>query len=228
MKAADEEKRTLNKNIALLERNIGSIRVNLMTQSHVSQRSHMTVSQEDHPLVVCLIDGDGNIFSSELYAMGRPGGLQAAMLLTKSITEYLNNTITLETARGQIWLTIFFNKSGLSDTLVYNNVCTAEEFDAFVIGFNQASPLFCLIDVGGGKEAADSKVKGESRHVYDGVFLAHIISSEYLRVFTRFPQTTRVLFGGASATQLSISDGNITPYRCPRQRLHNYTESARK
>lgn len=85
------------------------------------------------------------------------------MMLTKGITEYLSNGLDAENAmpgRGQIWLTIFCNKSGLLETLTTNNVCTAEEFEAFVIGFNQASPLFSIMDVGSGKEAADSKIKG--------------------------------------------------------------------
>ncbi|KAJ3475177.1 hypothetical protein NLI96_g12010 [Meripilus lineatus] len=47
------------------------------------------------------------------------------------------------------------------------------------MGFNQASPLFSFVDVGIGKERADEKIK------------------ECLRVFTRFPQTVRVFFGGA-------------------------------
>lgn len=87
------------------------------------------------------------------------------MLLTKGVTDYLSNSQDSENAvpsgRGQIWLTIFCNKSGLLETLISNNICTADEFEAFVIGFNQASPLFSIMDVGSGKEAADSKIKGE-------------------------------------------------------------------
>ncbi|GBE77914.1 hypothetical protein SCP_0107960 [Sparassis crispa] len=162
LKTADEEKKTLNKTILRLERNIGSLR-------------------EDNPLVLCLIDGDGNIFSPELITLGQAGGRQAAMLLTKGLTDYLSNTESAEAAsgRGQIWLTIYCNKSGLVETLTNHSLCSAEQFEAFVAGFNQASPLFSIVDVGNGKEAADAKIK------------------ECLRVFTRFPQTVRVFFGGA-------------------------------
>jgi hypothetical protein len=44
-----------------------------------------------------------------------------------------------------------------------HQICSAEQFDAFLLGFNQASPLFSIVDVGRGKEAADVKVKGTGR-----------------------------------------------------------------
>lgn len=60
----------------------------------------------------------------------------------------------------QVWLTVYFNKSGLLDVMTSQKICTLERFEAFLLGFNQASPLFSIVDVGGGKEAADVKVKG--------------------------------------------------------------------
>ncbi|KAK7694623.1 hypothetical protein QCA50_001810 [Cerrena zonata] len=162
LKTADEDKKTLTKQITRLERNIGSLK-------------------DDNPLVVCLIDGDGNIFSSELIKLGETGGHQAALLLNKGLTGHMESLDSDEgfSSRGQIWLTVYCNKSGLLETLTNNNVCTAEQFENFVIGFNQAAPLFSFVDVGSGKERADEKIK------------------ECLRVFTRFPQTSKVFFGGA-------------------------------
>ncbi|KAI0639377.1 hypothetical protein C8Q77DRAFT_1044898 [Trametes polyzona] len=163
-KTADGDRKVLNKTVLKLERSIGALK-------------------EDNPLILCLIDGDGNIFSADLIKQGQAGGRQAAMLLTKGLTDHLTSIDPSEAStpgRGQVWLTIYCNKSGLVETLTANAVCTAEEFEAFVLGFNQSSPLFSIVDVGNGKEAADSKIK------------------ECLRVFTRFPQTTKVFFGGAS------------------------------
>jgi len=57
---------------------------------------------------------------------------------------------------------MFMNKGGLADALNKINMCTQTEFDAFIHGFNQAGPLFSIVDVGPGKEAADNKVKGQS------------------------------------------------------------------
>ncbi|KAI0778162.1 hypothetical protein BD413DRAFT_684062 [Trametes elegans] len=162
-KTADGDRKVLNKTVLRLERSIGALK-------------------EDNPLILCLIDGDGNIFSSDLIKQGQAGGRQAAALLTKGLTDHLASIEPSESSvpsRGQVWLTIYCNKSGLVETLTSNGVCTVEEFEAFMLGFNQSSPLFSIVDVGNGKEAADSKIK------------------ECLRVFTRFPQTTKVFFGGA-------------------------------
>jgi len=49
---------------------------------------------------------------------------------------------------------------GLMETLTGHNICTQEQFEAFWVGFSQASPRFLVIDVGYGKEAADAKIKG--------------------------------------------------------------------
>lgn len=113
-------------------------------------------------MVLCLIDGDGNIFRPELIAQGNIGGGQAAKLLTEGIFRYLESSEATLAGRAQIWLTVYCNLSGLRDTLIKNDLCTFEQFDAFVVGFNQSSALFAIIDVGGVKEAADSKLKGMS------------------------------------------------------------------
>ncbi|KAJ7786351.1 hypothetical protein B0H16DRAFT_28332 [Mycena metata] len=157
---ADEDNATLKGSNAQLESILGSLK-------------------NDNPLLLCLIDGDGHIFKKELITQGRSGGRQAAMLLTKGLTDYTARaTDTPQMSRAQVWLTVFCNKTGLIDTLVNQDICTKEQFKEFCFGFNQAAPLFSILDVGPGKESADSKIK------------------EYLRVFTRFPQTSFVFFGG--------------------------------
>ncbi|EKM61021.1 uncharacterized protein PHACADRAFT_168384 [Phanerochaete carnosa HHB-10118-sp] len=162
-KAVEDEKNASNKQVSRLERSIGSLK-------------------EDSPLILCLIDGDGNIFSPQLIRDGLAGGRRAAKVLTQGLTEHMASLDPGHggsAGRGEIWLTIYCNKKGLTEALTANDLCTAEQFDQFVMGFNQATPLFSFVDVGVGKEAADSKIK------------------EFLRVFTRFPQTSRVFFGGA-------------------------------
>ncbi|EPQ60792.1 hypothetical protein GLOTRDRAFT_124541 [Gloeophyllum trabeum ATCC 11539] len=158
-KTADEERSAMKRSISKLERSIGSFK-------------------DDNPLVICLIDGDGHIFSQDLLTKGQSGGRQAAMSLTKGIMDYMSNDDDTTAGRSQLWLTIYCNKNGLLETLVNHHICTAEQYEAFVLGFNQSSPLFSIVDVGSGKEAADAKIK------------------ECLRLFTRFPQTSRVFFGG--------------------------------
>lgn len=87
------------------------------------------------------------------------------MLLTKGLTDHMASLDASQSGpsgRGEIWLTIYCNKKGLTETLIANEVCTAEQFEQFVMGFNQAAPLFSFVDAGVGKEAADSKIKGVS------------------------------------------------------------------
>lgn len=55
---------------------------------------------------------------------------------------------------------ICMNVSGVASLLKRGNVCSVKDFHQFVIGFNQATPLFTIVDVGYGKEAADAKLKG--------------------------------------------------------------------
>lgn len=74
--------------------------------------------------------------------------------MTQGITEHADDS------RAQLWVTVYCNKAGLMETLVKNRVCSSEQFEGFLHGFNLASPLFSIIDVGNGKEAADTKIKG--------------------------------------------------------------------
>lgn len=62
--------------------------------------------------------------------------------------------------RVELWTYVFFNLKGLQQTLVRFDICTGDEFEAFVMGFNKASPRFTINDVHWGKEAADAKIKG--------------------------------------------------------------------
>ncbi|KZT20790.1 hypothetical protein NEOLEDRAFT_1182263 [Neolentinus lepideus HHB14362 ss-1] len=126
---------------------------------------------------VCLIDGDGTIFSSTLLAQGREGGRSAARQLTESIHQYLSDLNNFHEV--QLWVYIFFNKSGLLGTfqrLGYRD--EAQHFEEFMIGFNQAGERFLMVDVGNAKEAADAKLR------------------VYLEDNLRMPQTWKLIFGG--------------------------------
>lgn len=157
---AENQTDSLQKDVAHLQRMIESLK-------------------EDNPLILALVDGDGNIFSEDLLRQGQAGGRNAALMLTKGLTEHTATVDARISGRARVWLTVYCNKQGLSDTLIANDVCTSEQFEAFSLGLSQAAPLFSIIDVGPGKEAADAKIK------------------EHLRLFTRFPQTFLVYFGGA-------------------------------
>jgi hypothetical protein len=111
-------------------------------------------------MVLALIDGDGYIFKDELLKRGLDGGREAAQMLNENIMAHVVKG-DKSGSRVQVWTHIFFNLKGLQQTLVGCDVCTCNEFDAFMMGFNQANPRFTINDVHSGKEAADAKIKGE-------------------------------------------------------------------
>lgn len=156
----------------------------LLNRSRCStQRAFFTLAkiryfQDQSPLILCVLDGNENVFTDNLLKQGQQGGRQAAQQFTKGIAQYLSNEDVHLFGRLSFWITIYFNKSGLLDNLMAHNKCSAEQFEAFCVGFSQASPRFLMIDVGPGKEVADAKIR------------------EYLQTYTRFPQTLRVFFGG--------------------------------
>jgi hypothetical protein len=117
------------------------------------------VTQGSERRVVCLIDGDGTIFSGDLIARGHEGGCDAAQTLTESVQKYILSQFSLD--QFQLWTHVFLNKRGLSDALGRSNLWSAKaKLDDFMIGFNQASGRFSMVDVGPGKEVADAKIKG--------------------------------------------------------------------
>lgn len=134
--------------------------------------------------MLCVIDGDGNIFQDYLLTQSIEGGREAARILTSQISAYIQQQqspippSTILSNRPTLWVSIFFNRKGLQNTLVKHKVCSAEQFDAFLTGFSQASPMFHVVDVGFGKEAADSKIKG----LFCGIL--------YSPTFTMFAPTT--------------------------------------
>ena len=56
---------------------------------------------------------------------------------------------------------VYVNSAGLAQTLVRSNyIKAAADFSSFGCGFTQCRPLFDFVDVGGGKERADHKIRG--------------------------------------------------------------------
>lgn len=109
--------------------------------------------------MVCVIDGDGTIFASDLISQGQAGGYSAAQMLTEYTQQYFLKNYSLD--QFQLWTYIFYNKRGLLEAIGRAGLYQAKaKLDDFMIGFNQAAGRFLMVDVGSGKEIADSRVKG--------------------------------------------------------------------
>ena len=100
------------------------------------------------------------MFPKSLLLQGQTGGRQAAQSLTKAIAEYLANEDLQVLGRLSFWITVYYDKRSLLDLLLDNDVCAAEQFEAFLSGFSETSPRFTMVDVGFSKGATVSKVIG--------------------------------------------------------------------
>ncbi|KAF8192602.1 hypothetical protein BJ912DRAFT_848878 [Pholiota molesta] len=163
LEASEREVKAHNVQIAALNRQISNLD---------------SFQNNQNALILCVINGDELIFNKDLLAQGHQGGRAAAQQLTQVIAEQLSSEDAHVYGRLSFWITIYFNKTDLADDLAANNICSQEQFQAFLIGFTQASPRFTTVDVGQSKDALEAKIK------------------EYIQIFTCFPQTLRLYFGG--------------------------------
>lgn len=107
-------------------------------------------------------------------SQGQEGGLAAARKLTERVRQFISTSEGFE--QYQLWVYLFYNKRGLLETFGRVGLTTVRaKFDDFMMGFNQAAERFIMVDVGGSKEAADAKLKGELTRV--------VICTESLRLF---------------------------------------------
>ncbi|KAH9898675.1 hypothetical protein F4778DRAFT_742506 [Xylariomycetidae sp. FL2044] len=112
-----------------------------------------------NPYVLVLIDGDGLIFKDALIKQGVEGGRKAANELWQAVADQCSHADETE-----IIVKIAANLSGLAKALKREGAVD-NEFDLkdFVAGFNRAQAYFDFVDVGYGKERADSKIQESTR-----------------------------------------------------------------
>ncbi|KAI0775970.1 hypothetical protein BD413DRAFT_257475 [Trametes elegans] len=150
------------------------------------QTSSFNVAQD--PMVLCAIDGDRLVFHPSLVEQGYQGGRVAAQDLTKAIAQELLQQGMTGFDRLSFWVTVYLNKQAVLSSLRDDAVAGPGHFEAFLLGFSQASPRFLVVDAGPGRESTEAKVK------------------EYIKTYIRFPQTLRVFFGGVGDTYLAMYD----------------------
>lgn len=129
--------------------------------------------------VICLVDGDGAIFSPDLLSQGQDGGHAAAKMISESVRQEFLTRFQLDVDQMRLWVHVFYNKFGLMEAIGQAGHWAAKhKFEDFALGFNRAAERFVMVDVGPGKEAADAKIK--------------VILEDNVRL----PQTCKILFGG--------------------------------
>ncbi|KAK6363676.1 hypothetical protein TWF730_001096 [Orbilia blumenaviensis] len=133
-----------------------------------------------YPYIQVLIDGDGMLFHLDLLKKKKEGGSEAAELLLSEIREVVRSKREELNIKGEpdIRALVFANLDGLSKALVKSNLLKQGDLQQFFTGFTQRLEHVNFIDVGYGKEMADSKIRGE--------FLFHL----------KDPRCRLILFGG--------------------------------
>ncbi|KAK1459244.1 hypothetical protein CMEL01_02243 [Colletotrichum melonis] len=113
-----------------------------------------------NPYVLILIDGDGLLFQESFIRQGIEGGKQAAYALRTAVAEYVGS----QSGEVEIVAKVCANLSGLGRAMRRDGCLDSEsELREFSLGFTQAKASFDFIDVGHGKERADSKIKEATR-----------------------------------------------------------------
>lgn len=113
-----------------------------------------------NPYIAILIDGDGLIFKDEYIKAGIEGGKKAAYALRNAVAKQCEG----HAHEIEISAKIVANLSGLARAMTRDGITeNVNELKDFMLGFTQAKASFDFVDVGYGKERADSKIKETTR-----------------------------------------------------------------
>ena len=126
----------------------------------INTNSLCSSAQNREPFIVVLLDGNGIIFKDDLLQLGEEGGRKAATELSFAVEDYVTNKFP-SIISPKILTKMYVNMKSLCDACVRGGITTDPSIlDEFARGFNGSSPLFDLIDVGLGQNAAHDKIKG--------------------------------------------------------------------
>ncbi|CAK7209538.1 hypothetical protein SCUCBS95973_000474 [Sporothrix curviconia] len=141
-------------------------RRNLQQQIQLSEArlQHLTKENDEHknrhPYVAVLVDGDGLLFHEDFVNDGMEGGKRAAQALRDAVATKCGSL----PSKIEIVVKVCANQAGLATAMKNAGSIGSENlFKQFTLGFTQAKASFDFIDVGFGKERADSKIREDAR-----------------------------------------------------------------
>ncbi|KAK7739260.1 hypothetical protein SLS62_011249 [Diatrype stigma] len=156
-----------------------------------------------NPYVMILIDGDGLLFKEEYVRQGLEGGKKAANALRQAIAQQCR-----EADETEVIAKIVANLSGLGKAMKRDgSVGNENDLKEFMQGFTQAKSSFDFIDVGHGKERADSKIKGVSHDAGYAPFLDDLLSDDNIR------RRITILEGYPTVREIASTGANILPMK---------------
>ncbi|KAG9240178.1 C-x8-C-x5-C-x3-H type zinc finger protein-like protein [Calycina marina] len=113
-----------------------------------------------NPYIQVLMDGDGMLFNADLIKLGVEGGKEAATQLRNSVLEHCESDIE----NLEVIANVYANLDGLANAMMRDDTMESmEHLRNFAVGFTQGKASFNFIDVGYGKERADSKIRELTR-----------------------------------------------------------------
>lgn len=126
---------------------------------------NVNMLKTQHAFVVVLVDGDGAIFLDELLESPKEGANEASRRIIQAVKESLQDDL-LEQEDITILVRIFANLNDLGKTLHLTNVIShRSDLVTFAEHFTTSRGEFDFINVGPGKENADSKMRSKERSI---------------------------------------------------------------
>lgn len=114
-----------------------------------------------------LLDGDGMIFNDQYLRAGEHGGRDAATTLSEHLRNYFQISVKDLPPDFKVIVRIYVNLKGLSEVCYRGGITeNVTLLESFFKGFTGSKILYDVIDVGTGKERADSKIAGTFGHKF--------------------------------------------------------------
>ncbi|KAM6529917.1 hypothetical protein FALCPG4_008040 [Fusarium falciforme] len=157
VEASEEEKRRLKKENDQL------------TAQNRDLKNHLKAQQkEKDPYVAVLVDGDGAKFQDSFLQDPEEGATNAALAIRQHVAEYVKDTDL--SSDITIFARVFANVKDLAHSLRLSGIVSYEDkFLKFVTNFTNARAEFDFVDVGSGKENADSKIRRMLKYYHDDI-----------------------------------------------------------
>ncbi|KAL2678876.1 hypothetical protein Neosp_009628 [[Neocosmospora] mangrovei] len=153
----EEEKRRLKKENDQITAQNRDLRNNLKAQQ-----------KEKDPYVAILVDGDGAKFQDSFLQDPEEGATNVALAIRQHVAEYVQDTDL--SSDITIFARVFANVKDLAHSLRLSGIVNYEDkFLKFVTNFTNARAEFDFVDVGSGKENADSKIRRMLKYYHDDV-----------------------------------------------------------
>ncbi|XMA10113.1 hypothetical protein WAI453_002904 [Rhynchosporium graminicola] len=150
-------------------------------QERVEILSARVAAVDQGKFMLVLIDADAqtNLFRDEYLTRGMDGGHAAADVLKEKVQEHLVNGLGASVEKTKalpIMIKAFANLEGLSNYCIKSQRLRSQDaLSKFWAGFSRSSALVDFIDVGRGKEEADSKLREVLAFYINNPLCTHIM-----------------------------------------------------